>query len=668
MQSSGSRHESYYPSRHPYAVEELSDDSFDNWHPQQVHSNIASHPYRNTLSQLPLLNIDKGLQHSLPLPPLPQYNNPQGGSNLQPTQPFQSLLLRTLLDPGLPSKLDKQDSTHVDEYEMSDFTRLPTSDHHQEAYENYRNPFIENASNQKSSELPERSAIPINPFEVTDEDLQDPHDRHHHHHHRDKGPEYDLERKMKHNERNRLRTLRNKPRFHYTRLPYFTIIVTLIQVIVFIVELIKMAIFTGSGFQTKPYFNPMLGPSTYLFIYMGARYVPCMHQIKGITDDTTILFPCANSTSEDTFNCALGDLCGLSGLPTFDDGTKYAPNQWYRIFIPIFLHAGFLHIIFNLLLQLTMGASIERNIGILKYAIIYILSGISGFLLGANFTPAGIASTGCSGALFGVVATNIILFIYTGRKNTNMYGTKHYKLFIFFMLCEIIISFVLGLLPGLDNFSHLGGFAMGILTAVLLLKDPFWVYKDGIITYVRDPTTWQQFLNNWNPMYAYEDKLQVPFLLWCGARVVALALIIVYFVLLCKNFFNDNYDLAEHCKWCKYFNCIPVKGWCDIGVVTVSSASSNPTGTADSTAHETTVPTQLYSTKVYTTNSPQTTSDSDSAFKRQVEAFEDNTTAQQGHPRQVASGDLAQQVGVGVGLYLTVLLFAVAFMKKKKII
>lgn len=480
---------------------------------------------------------------------------------------------------------------------------------------------------------------------------------------------------MKRNERNRLRTLRSKPRFHYTRLPYFTMVVTLIQVIVFIVELIKMAILTGSGFQTKPYFNPMLGPSTYLFINMGARYVPCMHRITGITDDTTILFPCANSTSEDTFTCSLSELCGLSGLPTYDDGTKYAPNQWYRIFIPIFLHAGFLHIIFNLLLQLTMGASIERNIGILKYAIIYIVSGISGFLLGANFTPQGIASTGASGALFGIVATNIILFIYAGRKNTNMYGTTHYKLFIFFMICEIIISLVLGLLPGLDNFSHLGGFAMGILTAVLLLKDPFWVYKDGIITYSRDPTTWQQFVNNWNPMYAYEDKLQIPFLLWCGARVVALALIIVYFALLCKNFFNDNYDLSENCKWCKYFNCIPVKGWCDIGEVTVTSATSDPTGSAsDSSPHQTTIPTEVYSTSVYTTTAPQTTSggsnsNSDSSngeFKRQVEAFE--VPNRHESAKQVASNDFTQQVGVGVGLYFTLLLFTVAFMKKKKII
>lgn len=664
MNGASSSYDSYYPKRHQYPVEELSDDSFDHLQPPPVHTNTSSHPYRSSLSQLPLLNINEGqsLQHSLPLPLLPTYSSPHP----QP-HPYQSLL-RTLLDTNVPSKLEKQESSQTNDYELSDFSRQPT-DRQLEQYGNYRNPFIENAYHQSSTDLPERSTATANPFVVNDEELAAvPH-------HKKRGPEYDLEKKMKRNERNRLRTLRSKPRFHYTRLPYFTMVVTLIQVIVFIVELIKMAILTGSGFQTKPYFNPMLGPSTYLFINMGARYVPCMHRITGITDDTTILFPCANSTSEDTFTCSLSELCGLSGLPTYDDGTKYAPNQWYRIFIPIFLHAGFLHIIFNLLLQLTMGASIERNIGILKYAIIYIVSGISGFLLGANFTPQGIASTGASGALFGIVATNIILFIYAGRKNTNMYGTTHYKLFIFFMICEIIISLVLGLLPGLDNFSHLGGFAMGILTAVLLLKDPFWVYKDGIITYSRDPTTWQQFVNNWNPMYAYEDKLQIPFLLWCGARVVALALIIVYFALLCKNFFNDNYDLSENCKWCKYFNCIPVKGWCDIGEVTVTSATSDPTGSAsDSSPHQTTIPTEVYSTSVYTTTAPQTTSggsnsNSDSSngeFKRQVEAFE--VPNRHESAKQVASNDFTQQVGVGVGLYFTLLLFTVAFMKKKKII
>lgn len=380
--------------------------------------------------------------------------------------------------------------------------------------------------------------------------------------------------KMRKNEKARLKQLRRKPRFHYTKLPYFTILVTLIQVSVFIAELARMSSLTGSAFQTKPYFNPMLGPSTYLMINMGARYAPCMQSIKGITNDTTINFPCPNSTTTDTNVCSLNELCGLSGVPIKDDA--YQPHQWYRIITPIFLHAGFLHIIFNLLLQVTMGASIERSIGFIKYAIIYLTSGISGFLLGANFSPNGIASTGASGALFGVVATNIMMFVYCGKKNTNIYGTKKYGLFIFIMIMEIIISLVLGLLPGMDNFSHIGGFAMGILMAILLLPDPFFVYIDGIITYHARDDTMQQFRNNWNPMYNWEDKIPSRFYIWCGIRIVCLVLAIVYIAMLVKNFFNSGENpIDNNCSWCKYINCIPVNGWCDIGEVTVETENTS---------------------------------------------------------------------------------------------
>lgn len=386
-------------------------------------------------------------------------------------------------------------------------------------------------------------------------------------------PEPPADSRQRYNQRARFKQLRRHSRFHYTNLPWFTMLVTVIQVIVFIVELVKMLQLTGLAFQTKPYFNPMLGPSTYVLINMGARYVPCMNAIESITDDLSISFPCPNSTDSDTNVCSLSQLCGLSGIPVADDA--YAPHQWYRIITPIFLHAGFLHIFFNLLLQVTMGSSIEKNIGIIKYCLIYLASGIGGFLLGANFSPNGIASTGASGLLFGIMATNIILFVYCGRKNTNIYGTKHYGLFICIMVGEIVVSLVLGLLPGLDNFSHIGGFAVGVLMAVLLLPDPFFVYEDGIITYNPDDNTMQQFVNNWNPMHNWSDKLSLRVLLWLGARVVSGILLVLYFAMLANNFFGDDIRPNDSdCKWCKYINCIPVHGWCDIGEVSVETTDS----------------------------------------------------------------------------------------------
>lgn len=177
----------------------------------------------------------------------------------------------------------------------------------------------------------------------------------------------------------------------------------MIQVIVFIAELVKMSTLTGSPIETKPSFNPMIGPSPYLQINMGARYVPCMRNQAGVQDTTTppIQWPCPNATSA-TGTCTLSQLCGLSRIPdSYVDpkdpnsnlNTLPAPHQWYRFITPIFLHAGFIHITGNLLLQLTIGRDMEKAIGSIRLALVYFSSGIWGFVLGGNFAAPGVAAT-----------------------------------------------------------------------------------------------------------------------------------------------------------------------------------------------------------------------------------------------------------------------------------
>lgn len=389
-------------------------------------------------------------------------------------------------------------------------------------------------------------------------------------------------RLLRRQERNRRKLEARLPRFHYTKLPWFTMLVSVIQLAVFIAELARMTIYTGSAFQTKPYFNPMLGPSTYVIISMGARYVPCMHRIDGITLDTLIQYPCPNSTSEDTNVCSLAELCSLSGVPIVDDA--YAPNQWYRVVTPIFLHAGFLHILFNMLLQVSVGVTVERSIGWIKYSVIYLASGVAGFLLGANFSPNGIALSGALGALFGVIATNLLLFVYCGRENTNTYATRHYRLFIVVMVLEIVVLFVLGLLPGLDNFSHIGGFCMGLLLSVALLKDPSFVYNEGIYVYDPDATTMQLFRANWNPMNNWAHKVQWKVIVWTILRAVCVVLAALYFALLFVSLYSKRMESTEVCSWCKYLSCIPVNGWCDQGEVSVETVSSGSSSSMPSTA------------------------------------------------------------------------------------
>jgi len=85
-----------------------------------------------------------------------------------------------------------------------------------------------------------------------------------------------------------------------------------------------------------------------------------------------------------------------------------------------------LHILFNLLVQLRLGADMEKAIGTIRFMIVYFPSGIMGFILGANFAGNGIASTGCSGSLFGIIALVVLvsfpLFLGLMNKNTDVIG------------------------------------------------------------------------------------------------------------------------------------------------------------------------------------------------------------------------------------------------------
>lgn len=204
-------------------------------------------------------------------------------------------------------------------------------------------------------------------------------------------------------EEQRAHTQKRKSRFDWSRIPWVVYTVTVIQICVFIAELVKMSNLTGSPIMTKPYVNPMIGPSPNVLINMGARYVACMRNQAGVQNETVTRFPCPDAT-DTSADCTLRDLCGftssypvpnpsptLSGQAGLDQ--QPAPNQWFRFIVPIFLHGGFIHIASNLLLQLMIARDMEKAIGSIRFALVYFSAGIFGFVFGGNYAQSGIAST-----------------------------------------------------------------------------------------------------------------------------------------------------------------------------------------------------------------------------------------------------------------------------------
>lgn len=362
------------------------------------------------------------------------------------------------------------------------------------------------------------------------------------------------------------------------RIPWVVYCLTTIQVAVFIAEIVKMGVLTGSPIQTQPSFNPMIGPSPYVLINMGARYVTCMHNVDQVQNsDVTISWPCPNSTtllaSDGSNQCTLSQLCGFNGVPnpvaggSLDD--KPEPNQWFRFILPIFLHAGLVHIGFNMLLQMTMGREMEVAIGSIRFFLVYMASGIFGFVMGGNFAATGIASTGASGSLFGIIALTLLDLLYTWNSRPSSW-----KDFAFIVL-DIVISFVLGLLPGLDNFSHIGGFLMGIVLGICILHSPA-ALQERISDTPYNPVDKASGMKSFtqNPVGFFKGR-KPAWWAWWGVRAASLVAVFIVFILLLNNF----YVYRKTCGWCKYLSCLDVTvggtNWCSIGQLNFTSTTSS---------------------------------------------------------------------------------------------
>lgn len=319
------------------------------------------------------------------------------------------------------------------------------------------------------------------------------------------------------------------------RLPIVTWIFVIVYVALFIVELIKAKNQTGQSIQTKPYFNPMIGPSTVFQISFGARFVPCMRNTPAVPLTTSIVCPSASTKDTTSYLpsevCPLWEICGLPNDHTY--------GQQYRLILPMFLHAGFVHIFFNLAVQLTLCAQIEKLLGSIFYTVVYVLGGLGGNLLGGNFGLVALPSVGASGAIYSCIAVELVDLVYNWRYESR--AKTRLVLSIFFTL----LGLGLGLLPGLDNFAHIGGFAVGLLGGMTLSPSIHETKRHRLIIWV--------------------------------FRLVGFALCVAYFVVLGLNFYKSD-DPTKACTWCRYLSCIPTFSQCkNNGLSTTATTSSGST-------------------------------------------------------------------------------------------
>ncbi|XP_063234424.1 inactive rhomboid protein 1 isoform X2 [Bacillus rossius redtenbacheri] len=207
----------------------------------------------------------------------------------------------------------------------------------------------------------------------------------------------------------------------------------------------------------------------------------------------------------------LDDVCGM--IPFY---SPEIPDQFYRLWTSLFLHAGIFQLAITLMIQYFLMRDLEKLTGSLRIMIIYMGSGVAGNLASAIFVPYR-ADVGPAGAQFGLLACLIVEVLNAWMM------LKQPEQALLKLVGITLLLFLVGVLPWVDNYSHLFGFVFGFLLSYALM--PFLSFGE----------------------YDRRKKVALVWVCLLSALFLFAALVVLFYVV-------PVYD----CEVCGYFNCVPL--------------------------------------------------------------------------------------------------------------
>jgi len=144
------------------------------------------------------------------------------------------------------------------------------------------------------------------------------------------------------------------------------------------------------------------------------------------------------------------------------DKFAVAQGEYWRLWTVTLLHAGPVHLLFNMYALYLAGPIVERWYGAPTFIVMYLACAAAGsagsFVFGGD-----LPSVGASGAIFGLFG----VLLAAGRLHHPVDGQSRALVSQLGMLILINIAFGFAI-PGIDNAAHLGGLAAGLWLGAML--------------------------------------------------------------------------------------------------------------------------------------------------------------------------------------------------------
>ena len=147
-------------------------------------------------------------------------------------------------------------------------------------------------------------------------------------------------------------------------------------------------------------------------------------------------------------------------------GLLTSDGQWWRLFSSLFLHQGFMHLLFNMWALWGAGRLAERLYGSAAFLFIYAGAGVAASLSSIAWNPL-INSVGASGAIFGILGACLVFLM---RRDTRV-PASIVKAQGLSMAAFVLFNLVNGFTTtNIDNAAHVGGLIAGCLFGWMLAR------------------------------------------------------------------------------------------------------------------------------------------------------------------------------------------------------
>ena len=155
-------------------------------------------------------------------------------------------------------------------------------------------------------------------------------------------------------------------------------------------------------------------------------------------------------------------------------GGRIASGEYWRLFTTVFLHSGFSHLVGNSVIILICGHLIERFYGRVQFLSVFLIAGVAGSLTAHIYAVDGwsLVSGGASGALMGLAGALTVFFILNPGRLWEMDPRSRAIALVLILISVMAFGYeswaiIAGDAGTLSSYAHVGGFAAGLMLALL---------------------------------------------------------------------------------------------------------------------------------------------------------------------------------------------------------